>query len=230
MLEYEYDKKFVLQKLIYDGEAISLVLSFIFLTVMYAFPIVAVWMLLKKKESFKTRKFNAKYGSIMDGMDKSRESARLFFVYFLGRRFLIAHILIFMSDYQGMQIMLITFFSSMIFFYQISVFPFRDRQVNLIESCNQTSIILLCYFLYVFSDSNSEQRAKQVIGMTYSAVICLCVFSNLVFIVFRGLLKPILKKVKSKFGKKKKLPEKTTTPVIIIETERKFNTDDEDEV
>ena len=78
--------------------------------------------------------------------------SKLFYTFFLTRRAVLAGLIVYCIGYPNLQIMMITFSTSVQVIYIGLTSPYEFKWMNRLELCNEYLILLSCTFLFAYSD------------------------------------------------------------------------------
>ena len=79
--------------------------------------------------------------------------------------------------------------------FLIKVKPYSDQLLNAIEIFNESSILALSYFMFMFTDLVPDPYVRYQLGWFFSAIIALNISLNWIVLFWR-LLKPLGGKIK----------------------------------
>jgi len=109
------------------------------------------WDKLKADESYAD-----KYESLVDGFRLESRAATMYYAFFVLRRLALALILLFFPDNAGVQVICLNIASTLTIMYVVSVFPNKDRGLNVVEILNEEVLKILELFIIIFSDFNPQ--------------------------------------------------------------------------
>ena len=77
------------------------------------------------------------------------------------------------------------------------VWPFEIHVITLTEIFNEIAVLLLCYFMFCFTDWIPEATTRYMIGWVFISIICLHLLGHLVM-----LLRDTYSRLRNKFRKR----------------------------
>ena len=120
-------------------------------------PVTMVFF-IKNSTKWADETFDERYGALLDGLFKDKRASIAFYVIFTLRRFIFTILAIFAAEYLFVQIFSLLLTSYIQIVYLLVWRPFEDPFMNKMEIFNETSTILLSYFLFLFSPANVNMK------------------------------------------------------------------------
>ena len=87
------------------------------------------------------------------------------------------------------------------------VFPFESEFLNKIEAFNELAALLLCYFIFCFTDWIPEPEMRYLVGWTFCIGVCSHLATHL-FILLRGSYSQLKVSLKTRIAQAKNLKRK----------------------
>lgn len=116
-------------------------------------PIIIQVVLLRKMDKLgKDEWFEARFGSMYEGLRLNSKAALLYPSTYFAYRLSLTAIVTLLSDDQAWQLMLLIFTSLLQTIYLIGVRPFEDPFQNFTELMNQFTINVTAYHLLIFTE------------------------------------------------------------------------------
>ena len=130
-------------------------------------------------------KFIHKFGTLVADLQVRTKHAMIYHPLFMARRLAFAIIVVVISDLSWAQVQLCLFmFSLMIIFIGI-MRPFRLPSYNYIELTNESLVLMLAYFLIVYSPFVPDGETRYQLGWVNIGFIGLLIIFNLFVIIMQ---------------------------------------------
>eukprot|EP00347_Sterkiella_histriomuscorum_P011726 403371344 len=119
------------------------------------------------------------------------------------RRLLYCAIIVFLIDFQSLQVTLMVFLSALITIYIAGFKPYQDWKTNIIEVFNELCILSVLMTFIPFSDAyNVSDDTLDYISYYPIAVVAIFMLVNIMYVMYQQIVNS-LKKIKARFLKQK---------------------------
>ena len=134
------------------------------------FFIVSYWRLPRDS---RVAKFGGKFGPLLDGVDyeKERKDGNGFLivvpVFFFTKRLIFVSILVLASEYLWVQVAALNFTALATVSFTLWYMPLESRQANLFDFFNDSTLLVLTYHLWCFTDIVGEAETRYLLGFWF---------------------------------------------------------------
>lgn len=129
-----------------------------------------------------------KWTTLFADLRKDSKGAQYYSVVFLGKRFLYASLLVYVTV-PFFQVYALAHLSLASIVYIMVSRPFEKPYMNTLELLNETMILVCCYHLLFFSDANLDLRLRYLAGWSLDLLIIVQFLFNVVIEISQLLLK-----------------------------------------
>ncbi|CDW81643.1 UNKNOWN [Stylonychia lemnae] len=189
------------------GEKLSSTLSFIFISMLFAFPILSFYLVFRIHEeqrenkftnllSNSLRKFVGQFtktcgGLYIEGIKDDNLIQKLYVPLLVLRKVCVCLIMVFIQNSQNIQLMSLIFFNSLILFFIILVKPLNDPKQVKITIMNELMYTIICYSFLPFMDNNYflDADLRERLGFIPIGLTLLYMILNLSFILKENINK-----------------------------------------
>ena len=106
----------------------------------------------------------------------------MFNSYFMMRRIAYSAILVFGDKYPIMQAFAFSIICAPVLAYQIVMHPYLSNVVNAMMIINESLLIVLGAFLFIFAEPNNDSNRQEILGWAAIGVIVLTIVINIIII------------------------------------------------
>mmetsp|Transcript_20624 Transcript_20624/g.19609 ORF Transcript_20624/g.19609 Transcript_20624/m.19609 type:complete len:279 (+) Transcript_20624:1-837(+) len=160
-----------------------------------------------------TPSYQKNYGTLYEEL-KMEKGALLYWFFFLVRRGLFSLMAIFGGEYPSLQVQSMLLTQILLSLYLGYFKPFELPFFNMIEMVNETSITLVTYHLFLFTDFLEDRNIQYFIGFSIIGITVLNVLFNTSLMFYQAIytLRLVLKKCRYRMKKKKNVaPDMNTS-------------------
>ena len=178
----------------------------------FVFPILNFIFLHRNVDQLDKKEFKDKFGSLYNGCVTHSATKRQGVIkmsnWFLFRRFITAVNLVYVRNLTiWFQLSLSVCLCLADVCIKLYLSPYASTIAGFINFFNDTIVLILSYFMFVFTDLTPSQEDKYLIGWVYNGLVGLLVVSNLFLILYCGI-KDVVKKIKAKQALKNAINER----------------------
>ena len=195
------------------------VFTVVFMLAVFIMPLFTSVFYYWKIDKVEEEQFTSDYGTLYDGLEldaakHKRKSALIYPFLFIFRRLAFSLSVFAYADFAWAQIA-IQFASCLtMLMYLGFIFPFESDFVNRIEIFNELAGLLLCYFMFCFSDWIPEATMRYLVGWAFILMVCGHLSTHLV-IVARSTFQELKETFKAKYAKAKEIKQKLSGKEIL---------------
>lgn len=117
-----------------------------------AFPLSSIWILFSSKKHLLKRSTRKRVGQLYYMVNLNTWVTRLYPFIYVFRRHMILVLILWVSDFQGIQVMVQLYTDTFILIYVGNVRPFKTRILNKLNLANETIILNLTTLMVLFTD------------------------------------------------------------------------------
>ena len=152
----------------------------------------------------KSKEFNDKFGSLTLNLNVRKQGALLYNVIFMLRRIAILFIIFVppLFGFSHQQRLLLIILECYVFFYVAAVQPFADPVLNQLDLVNETVILLITYFMIIYSDFVPDIETRFLMGWC-NLVLIMCLMAVTIFIISSNQIYLLYRDLKLKYIKYK---------------------------
>ncbi len=176
-------------------EKINVLMTFIFLTIILAFPPFTYVILHKFKHKLEEEDFKGRFESLYLNVNTKVEKSILMITLFVFRRLLYAAGIVFLAGSTVAQVFMQFFCCLMMTIFFIVVKPLNEPFLNRMEIFNELCLLICSYYLFMFTDFIPDVQTRFLAGWGFIGIAVFnigvnwaCLFYK-VYLVLRVIIK-----------------------------------------
>ena len=158
------------------------------LVLMVLFPILSTIIIVRNFDSVLEKDFKDKYGELTSNIQTRNSGSFLYTSIFLAHRAAMAMIIVLLQSYPYFQIQLNLFVASLVLIYIGWVRPFTNKILNVMETFNALGVLLVAYFMLMFTDWLPSNKVRYDMGWYMVGVVIFLISFNMIVNAFCTLL------------------------------------------
>jgi hypothetical protein len=182
----------------YFGSILNYFFAILFACLLIITPFFIIFFYNWHFYKFTDEVFEAKFGTIYDGLRKDRKMVIWYTAYFVVRRAAFAMASVLLYKYPVLQLevsMLITLAAAC---FILIADPFDEPLLNKLEVMTECFTLLLLMIVFAFTDMFYDRKFQYSIGFLFAIVMCLCIGIHLFFLT-RDMVKDMIRSFRRKY-------------------------------
>ena len=184
------------------------IFNIIFAVIVLVMPILTSIFYYINIDRVDEEEFKRKYGTLYDGLqlddsEDKRKSAIIYPFLFIVRRLVFMITVVWFDYFVWLQISTQFALCIMMIMYLGFIWPFKSAFITWMEITNELAVLLLCYFMFTFTDWIPKAKTRYLIGWIFIAIIVIHLSVHLAVLI-RSTFIEMKRKAKDKYAKKNK--------------------------
>ena len=167
-----------------------------------AMPFITYFMLKNNFSFLSKESFQARFGSLYEGLDLRNVYSVMHSVVFFVRRLLFSFSIVFFGEVPLLQATLQIIMSMSLIVYMLLFKPFKKKKTFYYELYNEGTLLTCSYFLMVFCDILMDSEIRYNVGWFMTTATLINLFTNYMNLVV-SMIKKVCKKCKAFLDKRK---------------------------